>query len=66
LAWTQEQLVERLGVSTRYVQSVEAGRENLTLDTLCKFAATLRTTFGAIVLDDGSQPDRAARAPKSK
>jgi transcriptional regulator with XRE-family HTH domain len=38
---TQEQLAERLGVAARYVQSVEYGNENLTLDSLAKLARAL-------------------------
>ena len=39
--WTQEHLAERLRVSTRYLQSVEAGRENLTIDSLAKIGNVL-------------------------
>lgn len=39
---TQEQLAERLEVSTRYMQSMEGGAENLTLETIAKLAAALR------------------------
>jgi transcriptional regulator with XRE-family HTH domain len=40
--WTQEYLAERLDVSPRYVQFVEAGKENLTIDSLAKVARVLR------------------------
>ena len=40
--WTQEVLAERLGVSLRYMQSVEAGTQNLTLETIAKVATALR------------------------
>jgi transcriptional regulator with XRE-family HTH domain len=39
---TQEQLSEELGVTARWVQSAEAGDENLTLTTLARFANALR------------------------
>ncbi len=39
--WTQEHLAERLRVSTRYLQSVEAGAENLTIDSLAKIGNVL-------------------------
>ncbi|MBI2393712.1 MAG: helix-turn-helix transcriptional regulator [Deltaproteobacteria bacterium] len=42
LGLTQEQLAETLGVSVRYVQYVEAGEENLTVQTLVRIANNLR------------------------
>lgn len=39
---TQEALSEKLGVTTRWVQSAEAGGENLTLTTLARFANALK------------------------
>lgn len=40
--WTQEELAEKVGVSARYLQSIEAGTENLTLDSLAKIGNALR------------------------
>jgi len=40
---TQEMLAERAQVSARYIQSIEAGKENLTLETLAKLANLLQT-----------------------
>ena len=37
-SWTQAALAERLAVSTPYVASIESGRENLTMRSLCKLA----------------------------
>lgn len=48
LGLTQEKLAERLKVSPRWLQSVEAGRENLTVDTIVKFANALRTDVGTL------------------
>lgn len=39
---TQEDLAEKLEVTPRYLQSIEAGRENLGLDSLVKLATALR------------------------
>lgn len=39
---TQEALAERIDVGVRYIQEVEAGRQNMTLKTLALFAAKLR------------------------
>ena len=44
--WTQEQLAERLGVSVRYLQAVEAGEENLTIDSLTQLALRLDLSLG--------------------
>ncbi len=37
----QAELAERMEVSTRYLQSIEAGAENLTLETIAKLATAL-------------------------
>jgi transcriptional regulator with XRE-family HTH domain len=39
---TQDGFAEKAGVSSRYVASVEAGGENLTLTSLARFARLLR------------------------
>lgn len=39
---TQEALSEKLGVTTRWVQSAEAGGENFTLTTIARFANALK------------------------
>jgi repressor LexA len=38
---TQEDLAELLGVTPRYVQSIEAGRQNLSVRSLVKLARAL-------------------------
>jgi transcriptional regulator with XRE-family HTH domain len=47
---TQEQLAELVDVSARYVQSVEAGNENLTVRTLAKFATVLEIPLADMFL----------------
>jgi transcriptional regulator with XRE-family HTH domain len=47
---TQEQLAELVDVSTRYIQSVEAGNENLTVRTLANFASVFEVTVGDLFL----------------
>ena len=49
---TQEALAEKLGVTTRWVQSAEAGGENFTLTTLARFA----NAFGVPVAEFFSPP----------
>jgi transcriptional regulator with XRE-family HTH domain len=57
---TQEQLAERLKVSTRYLQNIEGGRENLTLETM----VTLGRKLGVDAADLLSEP--MSRKPASK
>jgi transcriptional regulator with XRE-family HTH domain len=45
---TQEALAERLDVGVRYIQEVEAGRQNLTLKSVALFAAKLRAPASAL------------------
>lgn len=40
-AWTQEQLAEKLDVSVKYVQRIEAGTENLTIESIVNVATVL-------------------------
>lgn len=56
---TQEHLAETLDVSVRYVQFVEAGQENLTVETLVKIANGLR----APVADLFAQPTKPKLGP---
>lgn len=60
---TQEQLAERLDVTARYVQSVEAGDENLTLETLDKFATKLHTEVAALLEPPTTPRTRSGRRP---
>lgn len=39
---TQEQLAERVEIAVRYLQAVEAGRQNVTIGTVAHLAAALR------------------------
>lgn len=41
LSLTQEQLGEAAGITYRYLQDIEGGRKNLTIDTLVKLARAL-------------------------
>jgi transcriptional regulator with XRE-family HTH domain len=42
LGLTQEELGEATGLSYRYLQDIEAGRKNVTVDTLVRLARVLR------------------------
>ena len=65
---TQERLAEALNVSPKYVQRIEAGRENLTIESLVRIANHLRVKVGALferpatrVVRPGRPPTRAPR-----
>jgi transcriptional regulator with XRE-family HTH domain len=45
---TQEKLAEKIGVSARYVQSIEAGEYLPSLPTLARLKSTLRCTWEAL------------------
>ena len=42
--WSQEQLAERVGISTQYVSNIERGKENPTLDMLLRLAGALKVS----------------------
>jgi transcriptional regulator with XRE-family HTH domain len=46
---TQERLAEKCKVSLKYLQRVEAGRENLTLESLVKLANVLKVAPSALL-----------------
>ena len=56
---TQEALSEKLGVTTRWIQSAEAGGENFTLTTLVRFANALKAPVGEFF----AAPTRAKPRP---
>lgn len=66
--WTQEQLSERVSVSWRYLQSVEAGDENLTIESLSKIANALRVELRILLAVPvaPAAPKRARKAKKRK
>lgn len=39
---SQEELAEKMGISSKYLSSIERGKENPTLDTLIKLANALK------------------------
>ena len=48
---TQKQLAERMGCSQQYISKILKGRENLSLETLCK----IDTALGIDILSDFSR-----------
>jgi len=64
---TQEQLAERAEVSSRYVQRVEAGTENLTVRTLIKMSNALRVPLADLLVPPvapRARPGRPQRVRK--
>ncbi len=58
---TQEAFAERLGVSLKYVQRIEGGRQNLTLRSLARLAILLGVGPGELFLQPASVETRVGR-----
>lgn len=54
LGLSQEVLAERLGCSVRYLQYVERGKANVTLDFLAALASTLEVDATALFVGDAT------------
>ena len=63
---TQAGLAERLDVTSRYVQSLEAGNENLTVISLVILAGELDAALTAFFEPPTSRADRRPGRPKAK
>ncbi len=64
---TQEQFAEKvLGVSLKYCQAVEAGRENLTVASLVRLANKLRLPVARLFEPPASRRVRTGRPAGSK
>ena len=48
---TQEQLAEKMGISSKYLSSIERGKENPTLNTLIRLAEGLDVDLGEVFQD---------------
>lgn len=62
--WTQQKVADRVGVTLRYVQRVEAGEENLTLESLARFANTLRVPLEELFVAPEPRKRRPGRPGK--
>jgi transcriptional regulator with XRE-family HTH domain len=58
---TQEQLAERIEVSARHLQNVEAGRENLTVGSMARIADGLGVALRALFTAPRSRTVRPGR-----
>ena len=63
---TQEGLAEALGVSARYVQRIEAGEENLTVQSLVAVVNALKVSLPEVFTPPMSRTVRVGRPPKPK
>ncbi len=61
---TQERLAEGAGVDARYLQRIEAGEKNITIETLVKIANVLRVGVASLFAEEPA-PVRGARASGS-
>lgn len=61
---TQEAFAAEAGLSTRYVQRVEAGEENLTLRSLAILASVLRSPVATLLEPPRTRTTRKGRPPK--
>jgi transcriptional regulator with XRE-family HTH domain len=61
---TQEEFSAEVGVSLRYLQQVEAGRENLTIESLVKLARHLRVRVVELFVPAQAQVGRRGRPPR--
>jgi len=62
---TQQVLADRLGVTMRYVQAVEAGGENLTLRSLAEWANVLKVT-PSVLFETPAPSVRKPGRPRTK
>lgn len=61
LGLTQEELGEATGLSYRYLQDIEAGRKNVTVDTLTRLARALRTRPSELLRSANLRVPKAGR-----
>jgi transcriptional regulator with XRE-family HTH domain len=62
--WTQLDLAERWGVSVGYVQTVEGGKENLTIESLVLLAWVLRAPPADLLRPPESRAKRRPGRPR--
>lgn len=65
--FTQEQAAHIAHVETRYWQTVESGRANLTLETIFHVARALGCTFWSLLIEpEGRAPRRRRGRPRNE
>ena len=53
LGWSQERLAEIADVHRNFVGHVERGEQNVSIDSLVRFAAALKTSLASLFADAG-------------
>lgn len=64
--WTQEVLAERLGVSVKYLQRIEAGTENLTIHSVVNLANELGISPSDLLRPVRRPPPRKPGRPRKR
>lgn len=64
--WTQETLAERVGVTAKYVQRVEAGSANLSIRSVVRFANALGVRPGDLFERPKPSPRTIGRPRRPK
>jgi transcriptional regulator with XRE-family HTH domain len=63
---TQEELAERLDVSVKYLQRVEAGEENLTIESVVNVANALEVAPASLIQQPRNTQPRKPGRPRTK
>lgn len=67
--WSQEEFAVKVGVSSKYIQRIEAGRENLSIGSITKLANALDVAVPALFTaptTPAPRPGRPAGRKKSE
>ncbi|MFP2924144.1 helix-turn-helix domain-containing protein [Pyxidicoccus sp. 3LG] len=64
LGQTQEEFSAQVGIGLKYLQRIEAGRENLTIESLVKLANHLNARVTALFEPARTQSGRRGRPPR--
>lgn len=64
LGLTQDEFSAQVGIGLKYLQRVEAGRENLTIESLVKLANHLNTRVTALFEPAQTQAGQRGRPPR--
>jgi transcriptional regulator with XRE-family HTH domain len=64
--WTQQHIADRLGISARYVQVVEAGQVNLSVRALVEWANLFRVDLVALLETARTRAPRPGRPRKRR
>ncbi|MCB9609056.1 MAG: helix-turn-helix transcriptional regulator [Polyangiaceae bacterium] len=65
LGMTQQQFADVLGRTLRWVQRLESGRQNITLETLATLAAVLGTGAHTLLVENRVPAPGVGRPPSS-